>query len=351
MRYDVPFLPDPEYVDLLVSNRERLASVHFRLGPEAPDARLPGLGDVSPQDVMEALTVLSGVPRYGLLNCRFHDPATLSGDGLRDLISLLEGYLAAGVLDGIVYADHYLLVALSDAAPDLAACLTAVPSVNFRLESAERAVTLLDYAASTRFRPPAKIVLDRSLNRDSLRLAGIASALRSAFPGLQIGLLVNEGCLYACPFKAAHEGHVAMARLLPTRVGPNLKEQLGCLRYFFEEPARIFASPFVRPEDVPRVEGMVDFCKLGGRTRGGHALTEVVGAYLSGCYQGNLLWLLDTLEGLAGRLWVENSAISANYYDLTDGCSRRCRECGLCGRLAATAIRDRGVVLQNLATA
>lgn len=348
MRYDVPFLPDPDYVGLLRDNRERLSSVHFRLGPGVPDGRLPGVGDTDPQEMMEGLRALSGVRRYGLLNCRFHDPAFLSGDGLTDLVQLLEGYLAADVLDGIVYADQYLLQALSDAAPDLASALVAVPSVNFRLDSAERALSLLEYAAGTRFRPARRLVLDPSLNRHSLRLAGVAAALRAAVPGLRVGILANEGCLYACPYKAAHDGHMAMSRLLPVRIGGDIKERLGCLRLFFEEPSRVFASPFVRPEDVPRVAGLVDFCKLSGRTRGTADLTEVVGAYLSGFYQGNLLWLLDTLEALAGRLWVENAAMPANYFDLTDGCGRRCRECGICAQLAAELVRDQGVVLSNM---
>lgn len=349
MRYDVPFVPDPAYVALLRDHRERLASVHFRLGPGVPDGRLPGVGDIDPQDMMEGLRALSGVPRYGLLNCRFHDPAFLAGDGLTDLLQLLEGYLAAGVLDGIVYADQYLLTALSDASPEVASALLAVPSVNFRPDSAERALALFEYAAGTHFRPARRIVLDPSLNRHSLRLAGTVSALHAAVPGLHVGILANEGCLFSCPFKDAHDSHMAMTRVMPAKVGSDIKERLGCLRLFFEEPGRVFASPFVRPEDMPRVEGLVDFCKVCGRTRGAAELTEVVGAYLSGCYQGNLLWLLDTLEVLASRFWVENSAIPDNYFDLTDGCTRRCRECGICDRLAAELVRDQGVGLARLA--
>ncbi|MGD9608175.1 MAG: hypothetical protein AB7U59_02080 [Desulfovibrionaceae bacterium] len=348
MRFDVPFVPDPDYVALLAANRGRLASVHFRLSPETPDGRLPGCGDATPEDIREGLSALPGVTRLGLLNARFHDPSVLSEEGLRDLVFLLEGYLAAGVLDGIVYADHYLLMALSDAAPDVARALVAVPSVNSRPDSAARAVSLLEYAAATRFKPSNRLVLDRSLNRDTARLAATVTALRRACPDLSIGVLANEGCLYACPFKAAHDGHVALSRLVPAQVGPELREGLGCLRLFFEERGRILASPFLRPEDTARLEGVVDFCKLGGRTREPAALRDVVAAYLAGSYTGNLLWLLDTLEALAGRLWLDNAALPVDFFERTDGCSHTCRTCGYCADLAARLIRDRGVDLRPL---
>ena len=138
-----------------------------------------------------------------------------------------------------------------------------------------------------------------------------------------------------------------MSRMLPVRIG-DIKEQLGCLRLFYEDPARIFASPFVRPEDVPRLEGVVDSCKLCGRTRGPIELSEVVGAYFAGAYQGNLLWLLDTLERLAGRFRIDNAAIPASYFDLTDGCTRRCKECGVCAQLAADLVRDQSPTLSKM---
>ena len=97
-------------------------------------------------------------------------------------------------------------MALSDAAPDVARALVAVPSVNSRPDSAARAVSLLEYAAATRFKPSNRLVLDRSLNRDTGKLAATTTALRRAYPDLSIGVLANEGCLYACPFKAAHAG-------------------------------------------------------------------------------------------------------------------------------------------------
>ena len=351
MRYAVPFVPDPAYMELLVSHRDRLTSVYFRLGPEVPDGRMPGIGDASPQDIMEGLSALPGVRRYGLLNSRFYDPAALSREGLSDLIILLEGYLAADVLDGIVYADHYLLVALSDAAPEVAKALEAIPSVNFLMDCAQRAGSLIDYAASTHFRPPRQVVLDRSLNRDMTRLAAVARELRSAYEGISVGLLANEGCLYACPFKAAHDGRIALSRLVPQRVGPGVKEQIGCLRFFLEDLGRIFASPFLRPEDASRLEGTVDFLKLGGRTRDPAVLREVVAAYLRGNYQGNLLALLDTLEALSDRYWVENTAIPETFFTRVDGCSRRCRDCGYCAALAGELVRERALVLPEFVDA
>lgn len=345
MRYEVPFLPDPDYQALLTAHRRDLAAVYFRLGPDVPDGRLPGFGDAAFAALRDGLAALPGVPKYGLCNARFHDPARLTRTGLAGLVATLERYREAGVLDGLVYADHYLLTALSEAAPTLASGLTAIPSVNFRLDSAERALALLDYVADTRFRPPAALVLDRPLARDTRRLAGIVARLRAVCPEVRLGLLVNEGCLFACPFRAAHEARIALAGLRPVRLGDDGNERLGCLRLFFEKPGRLFASPFVRPEDVGRLEGLADFCKLSGRTRGPAVLAEVAGAYFAGGYRGNLLWLLDTLSGLSGRLWVENAALPADFFERTDGCSRRCDVCGVCGGLADALVRRRELLL------
>ncbi|MGE4535593.1 MAG: hypothetical protein AB7D37_00795 [Desulfovibrio sp.] len=345
MRFEVPFLPDPAYAALLAANAPSISAVYFRLGPDTPDARLPGAGEVTPEELAEGLRALPDVPRLGLLNASFHAPELLAGDGLRDLVMLLEGYLAAGAITGIVYADQYLLMALSDMAPDVAGALTAIPSINFRLDRFERLATVLDAATDTHFRPTDTVILDRDINRDTARLAEVAGEARQRYPGLRIGLMANEGCLFACPYKNAHDAHIALSRLASCPVGPDLNRNLGCLRAFFEHPERLLASPFVRPEDVHQVEGVADYLKICGRTRPAADLAAIVRAYLEGRFDGNLLWLLDTQEVLSGRFQLPNSALPEDFFDRTNGCRHQCRECGYCGELAARLLTERDLAL------
>lgn len=338
MRLEVPFVPDAAYQALLAARGASLEAVYFRLGPDSPDCRLPDWGEVSPQDLTDGLRAMAGVPRLGLLNAAFHSAACLDGGGLRDLILLLKGYLAAGAITGIVYADHYLLVALSDAAPDVARELTAVPSINFRLDCFERVAAVLDAIADTRFAPPEAIVLDRDVNRDTARLRALRERIARAYPGLRLGLVANEGCLYACPFKTSHDAHIALSQLAASPIGPDLNRNIGCLRAFDAHPWRLLASPFVRPEDTSRLEGVADFLKICGHSRPAADLSAIVAAYLAGAYAGNLPWLMDAQERLANAVWLENGDLPGDFFARTDGCSRQCRDCGYCRELAGRLV-------------
>lgn len=341
MRYEVPFVPDLGYAAFLAAHDADLSAVYFRLGPEVADARLPGVGDASPQELAEGLRALPRLPRLGLLNAAFHSQDALYGDALRDLILLLEGYLAADAISGVVYGDQYLLTAISDAAPEVARELTAIPSINLRLDCFDRVASVFDAIEDTHFAFPEAVILDRDLNRDTERLAGVTEAIRRDYPDVRIGLMANEGCLYACPYKTAHDAHIALSRLAAYRVGPDINRDLGCLRSFMSRPQRLLASPFVRPEDVFRLEGLVDFMKICGRSRPVRDLMGIVGAYLEGAFAGNLVWLLDAQEILSGRLELANEALPEDFFARTNGCSRHCRTCGYCAGLVDRLLRQR----------
>ncbi|OLN28834.1 putative protease related to collagenase [Desulfovibrio sp. DV] len=345
MRFEVPFVPEAAYASLVAGQARALEAVYFRLGPETPDARLPGLADPSPMELAAGLAALPDIPRLGLLNAAFHAPDLLIGDGLRDLVMLLDGYLAAGAVTGIIYADQYLLQALSDASPEVAGALCAIPSINFRLDSLERASAIIEAAGSTRFRPPPSVILDRDSNRRPGHLAAITQGLHRQWPGIRVGVMANEGCLYACPYKTAHDAHIALSRLAACRVGPDINRDLGCLRRFAEDPGRMLASPFIRPEDVGRLEGVVDFVKVCGRSRTARDLRTIVSAYLAGRYDGNLLWLLDTLEILSDRFTCDNAALPEDFFARTADCSRQCRVCGYCRTLADRLVSRRDPAL------
>lgn len=340
LRLDVPFIPDQDYPDFLADHAESLASVHFSLHDRSlADAR-QRMSSHSMDAVIAGLTQLGSVPKYALMNSRLHapdayrDPARLDATA-RSLSRLRE---TVG-LDGIIFADPYYLQALSDAHPDIAAQLEGVPSVNTMLDSAEKTFAMLDMIGETAFMPPTRIVADRSLNRDLTRLGRMRTSLSTTCPDLKIHLMANEGCLYQCPYKPAHDAHVAM--IVEGLCGDRtfaMNRDFGCVRRLLSAPAAMLASPFIRPEDAASYASHAEAIKLCGRTKGAKFLKRAITAYLDGQYTGNLLDLMDAMGDLSDRVNIPNHRLPDTFFDRVTTCEKQCRTCGWCADIAKAVI-------------
>jgi hypothetical protein len=341
MRLEVPYLPDEGYETLLHDARERLEAVYFSLfHPRVADAR-PLFDHVGQDRLARGLGRLPGVTKLGLVNASFHDPALYRDAGaLGDMARLLGGLADAGVLDGVVFVDLFLLRGLGRAAPSLASELMAVPGVNCGLDSPGRVESFLAAAEGAGFRASDRIIVERSLNRDPDGLAALSRAVRAHRPGMRIGLLANEGCLPECPFKPAHDALLAQARFSTEPADHfGLAADLGCLRIFHDEPAALLRSPFIRPEDADALSPGADFLKLCGRSRGPEAMGRIVRAYLAGEYAGNLLDILDTAEGLSQTLYLDNACLGEDFITRVGRCAGNCEGgCAVCDELAARCI-------------
>ncbi len=342
---DLPFIPDARYMAFLAKLKSRVHSLHVPLHlPGVADARPPGQAQDA-QRMIELLAPLAkaGVQCFGLLNSRFHAP-TVYGDKafLLALGERLQALTDAGILHGIIYVDHYLLLALAGAFPDLCARLQAVPSVNCQLDSLDKVLRQLGYIARTPFVLPTKVVLDRGLNRRIRQLEALRHELGLRVPELKVALLANEGCLDHCPFRQTHAGHMALAHM-PEHggYGPGhmtANRSLGCTKLFYKRPELLISAPFIRPEDQQRYKGLADIIKLCGRSRGGKTMSCIILAYAQGRYEGNLLWLNDSQEPLAHRLFLANDKLPENFLDLVGDCQADCEDCGICRILARRCI-------------
>lgn len=347
---DVPFVPDDHYPEFLAERVDALSSVHFSLyDPALADARQL-LQTREPADILSGLARLGDLPKYVLLNTRLHAPeAYFSEEGLGRTAERLTMLADRAGLTGLVFADPYYIQALGDAHPDLAARLEAVPSVNTMLDSAERVFAMLSLIDATPFRAPARIVLDRALNRDLERLATTSERIRAARPSLKLLLMANEGCLYACPYKQVHNSQVAMVNqgLCGERTFA-MNRDLGCVRRLLSDPAAFLSSPFIRPEDQPHFHGLVDGIKLCGRNKGVPFLTRAIDAYVAGKYDGNLLDLMDAMGDLSDRVHVDNRALPDDYMERVAACIKDCGTCGWCGEQAETVVTRRDPGLPRL---
>lgn len=349
MKLDVPFILDREYISFLKRHGVGLESVHFSLGSGlVADARNPLAMTDSPKEadldgLVAGLAELSDIPRYLLVNARLQAPSLYSDVvHMLEVVSILERLIAEAGLTGIVISDGYYLNALAKAAPDVCARLEAVPSVNCMIDSSQRAMAWLRLVERSGFRVPSRLVLDRGLNRELEPLKQCSLVIREQYPGLRLLLLANEGCLPHCPYKPAHDAHLAVARM-PKDGGTGLgcgdqtygmNRDFGCLSEFRHHPWLLFTSPFIRPEDIHRYEGVVDGIKVCGRERGGRTfLEQAVKAYLEEKYTGNLLGIMDTLGEFEDRWEVENEALPTDFHDRVTGCRKDCDSCGWCTEL------------------
>ncbi|MCF6187080.1 MAG: hypothetical protein L3J49_06335 [Desulfobulbaceae bacterium] len=332
---NVPFLPEPSYIDFLVSIEDHLDSLQFNFfGPRRLDSRIRLESLDMDEQLTAGLSRLHKPKKYVLLNSRFYAPMLLRDSSeLDSIITSLDSFADRGLLDGIIYCDHYLLQRLSDEAPDLAAALEAVPGANCMLDSYAKVESWLSYIGETRFKLPSKILLDRSLNRDLDTLAYVARRIRQKAPDMGIELLANEGCLPHCPFKLSHDAYIALANVEGNDSTFLLNRDLGCIRVLGDEPHRILQSPFIRPEDMELYLYHVDTLKLCGRTLGADFLQRLISAYLARKHEGNLLDLLDAAHWMAGHLYVENAALSFDFANMLSMCDRQCASCGFCEEL------------------
>ncbi|MDD4649402.1 MAG: hypothetical protein PHO79_05220 [Desulfoplanes sp.] len=333
MHLDVPYIPDSSYVNLLSRHEQRIHSLHFAL-PGAPtyDARTFGTGSTDPYDFIEGLKAFPRQKKHLLLNGRFQNPACyFRGPELKKLITSLEFWVEHAGINGIILADMYLLTTLSNEAPDLAQELQAIPSVNCMIDNADKALSFLELIASTRFRMPELIILDRSLNRAPLQLEQTSHILKDHHPRMHRALLANEGCLYQCPFKLAHDSQASLINTGLMRENMFcISRERGCIPCLQKHPQAILKSPFIRPEDQDAYTPHADILKICGRTMGPEFLIRTVSAYLEKSFNGNLLSLLDATDWMADHFNISNARFPQTFLQTLTGCSKICSTCDYC---------------------
>ena len=158
--------------------------------------------------------------------------------------------------------------------------------------------------------------------------------------GKRLGVLANSGCLRNCPWQTYHDNLIAhsdAALAVPAAKGfnPHLCWTLYRDPKNFPE---ILKATWIRPEDLRRYEGLVDFVKLATRQHASPRM--VIEAYARGAFRGNLLDLLEPGFSPAFRpAFVDNAAFPPDWFEKTGACARECTDCGYCEKTFAVVSR------------
>jgi len=335
MKLTVPFIPDQAYTDFLQTVINHIESVYFPLysGPVL-DSRMR-FSKIDAEKFSDQISRISGVEKYILLNTRFIHPDLYHDDRfLNQTLDMIEALMAGCRISGIVFSDAYFLNALSCTKRDITSMIEAVPSVNCMIDNSHKARSFIRLVEQTAFRLPGKIILDRGLNRCPEELAETAGMLKAQFPEVKIELLANEGCIYQCPFKPAHDALISFSNLkLSGDRSFKINHTLGCHPWFFRHPENFFKSPFIRPEDLPCYENIADTIKICGRTHGTGFLMRCINAYIRHSYEGNLLDLMDAAKWLGDIYHIDNKRLGPDFFNMMTTCTKDCKNCNICPEL------------------
>ncbi len=222
----------------------------------------------------------------------------------------------AGV-DGVIVAEPYLVELLRDFP------MKTTISVLSYVDAPQRAKFFEDLGADV-------ITVDTNINRHFELLKGIVKAVNC-----DVRVIVNEGCLYRCPFRYFHYNLASHLSSLNQPRSPLFAPDYyfdKCINIRLRNPTQIIKSPWIRPEDIKEYEAIGITCfKLSGRTKAVNWIIECMRSYSHRTFKGNLLEILDCPQMLRDMFYIENEKLEGSI-EQWKRCKKICNECGYCDK-------------------
>ena len=262
----------------------------------------------------------------------------------RELLRHLE-WIESAEADSVTVTIPYLIELIKRQFPHLRVRVSTIAHVN----SVARAKWLESLGAES-------ITLDINANRDFVLLTAIREAVNC-----QLTVLVNNLCLYQCPYEYYHHdglGHASQSCSAPGGCYVDYCV-LRCTLDRLCDMSQTVKSRWVRPEDIHVYEEIgIDVFKTSGRSMSTDRILNSAAAYSSRRYQGNLYDVLNVLTpkagatgsaslgvpgsaiGLPPKLHIDNQALEGflDFFKKQD-CLSECNHCSYCRQIAENVVR------------
>ncbi|NLD37302.1 MAG: hypothetical protein GX654_10580 [Desulfatiglans sp.] len=172
---------------------------------------------------------------------------------------------------------------------------------------------------------------------------------------LEIKLMVNEGCLFKCPFRKFHFNYISHRSRNPGAEGNRPEDNvfsLNCIQVSKSDPSQLIKSGWIRPEDLEEYGDISIFFKLVGRTSSRNMILRTLKAYMGQSWDGDLLELMaGNLYscGISNLLYLDNRGLdNEGFFEKVTSCDHECIDCNYCNELAGKLIK-RGVMTHEKA--
>ena len=229
-------------------------------------------------------------------------------------------------LEAVTIANPIYIIEVKRVCPDL----EIHASVLGDIDCVQRAVMYSEVGADV-------ITPDANINRN----LGLLKKIKKA-TGKNLKLMVNEGCLYKCPFRKFHFNYIShVSKELGIYIADYFFQ--NCVTKTISDPSQILKSGWIRPEDIEKYSDITSFFKIVGRAGSPSLIKRATKAYLEQSWNGDLLDILSSSLHMFG-LWVnanlDNKSLTKyNFFEKVTSCGYNCSNCTYCRSLAEKLVR------------
>lgn len=315
------------FISILEKNRQHIESVYFPIPKKyLGSGRMidePHTHESDIKQLMQRCNEL-GIKPFLLLNSTL-----VSASNFEKTLKYVKTLYEKNGLRYVIVTDPYLMTLMKKNFKDI----FIEASTLCRIKNIEEAKYFKELGVD-------RITSDREIIRDLKTLKSISKIL-------PIKVLSNEGCMKNCIYKYSHynmlssknldEPFFAFGQSIADRRKMYDEMDSMCVLSMQKHPYKFFSSPFIRPEDLKKYEGITNVFKLSTRNFETLRIQKVLEAYINQKYSGNLVDLLNTSYIERIFEYIDNDALNkVKFFETLASCDDNCNKCGFCKTLMTT---------------
>lgn len=297
LQFSVPYNTDPASLEDLFKLKKYHGNAITEIYLSGPQG-FSGSGRItSKTSVEDFFNSIDSIYQHGIRANLVINPTCggrewYSRANLSSLLNFIQEAQDKHNLKALTVANPIIMAEIHNAFPEIEISASVLGDI----DSVERAEVFREAGASV-------ITPDVNINRNLDMLKKIKNAT-----GARIKLMLNEGCLFRCPFRKFHFNYISHQS---KELGPVEGDALfaNCSRLTLKSLSLIFKSCWIRPEDMRKYGEITNYFKIVGRTRPASFVKRTTRAYMSEEWDGDLL---DILSSSLNKLSLEYGASVRN---------------------------------------
>ncbi|MFC1846437.1 U32 family peptidase [Chloroflexota bacterium] len=340
LEFAVPYNNDPETLKeifrlkKLGSNRIREIYLH---GPQ----EYSGSGRVSPEIKMnEFVEIVDKIHKEGirvnlLLNSTCEGSEWDSPKVVKSKMEYLKQVHKEHGVEAVTIANPLYIKEVRRRFPDIEICASVLGDI----DCVQRAVIYRKAGADV-------ITPDVNINRDFKLLKEIKEATNA-----ELRLVLNEGCLYKCPFRKFHFNYISFRSKEPGEIKGDVFPA-NCTKVIVDNYSQILKSCWIMPEDTNKYSEITSFFKIVGRTKAKDMVIRATRAYLEESWDVDLLDMCDgslNMFGIRYSARLDSKGLEKyNFFEKVTSCDKNCSQCSYCEELAMRLISFGTLTRKNM---